>query len=295
MLITRTASVPIGFRRLRSSPWQRDSLSLAAWAKKIGFSLIDLGPDAHLAGNEGASPYLAAGLTIGSADLQDWPALISPDPARRRAAIDQNAACIRTCATLGIKNFFAVMLPEKPELPRKENFGYMIESLNQLAATFNDTNTNLVIEGWPGPGALCCTPETLRATFKECPSPRIGLNYDPSHLLRMHIDPLRFLEEFADRVYHVHGKDCELLSENLYLYGSEQPPTFGKPHGYGSLTWRYCIPGHGIFRWTRALQILASRNYKGAISIELEDENFNGSEQGEQRGLIAAGHFLMTC
>ena len=56
-----------------------------------------------------------------------------------------------------------------------------------------------------------------------------GVNYDPSHLMRMNIDPLRFLYEFGNRVYHVHGKDTEWLSDNLYDYGSEQPATFAKP------------------------------------------------------------------
>jgi hypothetical protein len=33
--------------------------------------------------------------------------------------------------------------------------------------------------------------------------------------------------------------------------------------------------------------------YKGTISVELEDMNFNGSEAGEKRGLIASRDFLV--
>jgi sugar phosphate isomerase/epimerase len=44
------------------------------------------------------------------------------------------------------------------------------------------------------------TPETYRATVRECASPLHSINYDPSHLLRMGIDPIRFLKEFAPRV-----------------------------------------------------------------------------------------------
>jgi len=295
MLTTRTGNFPIGFRRLTFSPWQKDPAHFLPWAKKLDFGVIDLGRDANADGPNGAKDFTSAGFRIGSADLPEWSGLISPDATRRHAAVEQNAAYIRACAAQGVKNFFMVMLPEKPDAPRKENFSHMIDALNNLSLTLDATDTCLVIEGWPGPGALCCTPETVRATLKACSSRRVGLNFDPSHLLRMHIDPLRFLEEFIDRVYHVHGKDCEILSENLYLYGTEQPPTFGKPRDFGWTTWRYCIPGHGGFRWTRGLEILASRNYRGVISIELEDENFNGSEIGEQRGLIAASHFLMTC
>jgi len=70
----------------------------------------------------------------------------------------------------------------------------------------------------------------------------MGVNYDPSHLIRMGIDPLRFLKEFVGRVYHVHGKDAELFADNLYEYGHEQPPTFAKEMNFGSMAWRYTIP-----------------------------------------------------
>jgi sugar phosphate isomerase/epimerase len=290
MLATRTGSFPIGFRRL-SSAWQKENGPLIEWARKLGFAHIDLGADAP----QIAPQYLEAGLSIGSADLVDWQGLISPDAGRRRKSVEANSAQIRACAALGIRNFFCVMLPERPELPRRENFNYMIDSLNALGPVLQASQGRMVIEGWPGPGALCCTPESVRALMKECSSENVGLNYDPSHLIRMGIDPLRFLEEFVERVFHVHGKDTEVLSENLYEYGLEQPPVFGKARGFGSATWRYCVPGHGGFRWSRGLEILASRNYRGGISVELEDEHYNGSEQGERRGLIAAGHFLMTC
>ena len=114
----------------------------------------------------------------------------------------------------------------------------------------------------------------------------MGINYDPSHLLRMGIDPLRFLQEFGDRVVHMHGKDTELLSENQYEFGHEQPPTFAKKIRFGSLHWRYTIPGQGVMRWGKAFQMLESIGYKGCISIELEDANFNGSTEGEQFGIL---------
>jgi len=148
------------------------------------------------------------------------------------------------------------------------------------------------VEGWPGPGALCCTPEGFREFFKACPSKALGVNYDPSHLIRMGIDPLRFLREFASRVFHVHGKDTELLPEGLYEFGNTQPPTFAKEIAFGSRHWRYTIPGHGIMSWTEALGILKESGYAGCVSIELEDANFNGSEQSEKLGLTLGRDFL---
>jgi sugar phosphate isomerase/epimerase len=123
----------------------------------------------------------------------------------------------------------------------------------------------------------------------------MGVNYDPSHLLRMGIDPLRFLREFASRVYHVHGKDTELIEEGLYRYGNFQEPTFGKPHGFGAVNWRYTIPGHGAVRWVEIFRILAEAGYQGAVSIELEDENFCGTTEGEKAGILHARDFLQSC
>ncbi len=291
MITTRTGNFPVGFRRQSSSAWQKDVGGLLQWANKLGLSHVDLGGDSLPAARE----FIAGGLKVGSLDLLNWRGLLSPDAGTRKPAVEANTALIRAGAALGIRNFLVVMIPEKPEAPRKENFGYMLDSLNALGPALDATGTHIVIEGCPAPGALCCTPETIRATLKACYSRNVGLNFDPSHLLRMHIDPLRFLEEFGDHVFHVHGKDAEILSENLYEYGSEQPPTFGKARQFGAITWRYTIPGHGCFRWRRGLEILASRNYQGVISVELEDEDFNGSEQGEQRGLTAGAHYLMTC
>jgi sugar phosphate isomerase/epimerase len=187
------------------------------------------------------------------------------------------------------------MLPEKPDLPRQENFAYMVESFTALVPVLEALVSRVVIEGWPGPGALCCTPEVLRAFFTKCPSPVMGINYDPSHLLRMGIDPLQFLREFGSRVYHIHGKDTELISENLYEYGHEQPATFASRYAFGGWSWRYTIPGHGVMHWGAALQMLHDMGYAGSISIELEDANFNGTTAGEQQGILQGAQFLTGC
>jgi sugar phosphate isomerase/epimerase len=284
---TRTGNFPIGFRR-GGTDWQKDIQSLIAWAKQNDLSVIDLGKDAPEVGQA----VLDAGLRIGSVDLSNSKGMISPDKATRDSAIAENAQFVRSCAQLGQVNYFLVMLPEKPELSRAENFGFMVDSFRQLAPVLEQHRARLVVEGWPGPGALCCTPEGYRAFFKEIPSKAMGVNYDPSHLVRMGIDYLRFLREFGDRVYHVHGKDTELLTENQYEYGTEQPATFAKPIRFGAHAWRYTIPGHGLARWVKVMRMLQTLGYQGCVSIELEDENFNGPADSEQLGFLQGARFL---
>jgi len=47
--------------------------------------------------------------------------------------------------------------------------------------------------------------------------PAFGYNYDPSHLGYQHVDYVRFINEFADRIFHVHMKD---------VYWSDVPSGF---------------------------------------------------------------------
>ena len=121
----------------------------------------------------------------------------------------------------------------------------------------------------------------------------MAVNFDPSHLIRMGIDPVRFLHEFAPRVSHVHGKDTEILGDELQEHGTLQPATFAKHHGFGEHYWRYTLPGHGCARWSRLFSILKDVHYQGMVCIELEDENFNGTEAGEKKGLELSRDFLV--
>ncbi|MDR3707931.1 MAG: sugar phosphate isomerase/epimerase [Capsulimonadaceae bacterium] len=285
-LKTKTGKFPIGFRR-GGWAWQSDLAIAIEWASNHGFGVIDLGRNASE-----VKPVIKAGLRVGSVDLLEWQGLISADKAKRADAVARNAEFIKVG---GAQNYFAVMLPEDPTKPRSENFTYMVDGLNALAPTLEAAGGRLVIEGWPGPGALCCTPETYRATFRECPSMAIGINYDPSHLLRMGIDPIRFLNEFASRVGHVHGKDTEIVLDDVYEYGVELPAAFKPNPAFGSAAWRYTIPGHGGSNWLAICKILADQGYTGAISIELEDRDYHGSDEAQQRGLIEGAQFLATC
>ncbi len=294
MAHTRTGSLPIGFRR-GWSDWQKNLDNVISFAKGNGFEGIDV---SDLPADQ-IRPILAAKLRVGSVDLKrPWEAIASADPAKRKDAVAAAAAHIKSVAALGIRNFFTVIFPDDDSRDRKENFKLAVEGYSRLAESIAGADARIVIEGYPGSyphyPAMCCTPESLRAFFKETASDRLAINFDPSHLIRMGIDPARFLEEFAGRVGHVHAKDTQIIHEGLYEFGNLQPATFAEPRLYGGYHWRYCVPGHGTAPWTTLLRMLKESKYDGMISVELEDENFNGSEAGEKRGLVAARDFLAT-
>ena len=288
MRTTGTGSFPIGFRR-GWTEWFKDTDGMIGWAKANELGVIDVGPDAAA-----VKTVTDAGLAVGSADLKSWSGIATADAAKRKAFVEENDAYVAEAVAAGAKNFFAVILPEDAKLPRAENHGYAVEGLKALGPVLEKHGAKLVLEGWPGNGALACTPETYRSLVKEAESPAIGINYDPSHLVRMGIDPVRFLKEFGERVFHVHGKDTEFDLEAVYEYGYEQKPALGTEHGFGTAFWRYTIPGHGATPWTTVLGLLQGFGYGGAVCIELEDERFNGSEDGEKAGLIAGSAFLQS-
>jgi len=289
MSSTRTGSFPIGFRRGRSE-WQKQLGNVINWAKDNGFECLDVGRDV-----EAAKQVVDAGLKLGSVDLLEWKEMIYADAEKRKTALAHNTKFVEQAAAVGARHFFIVMMPADAHLKREENYEHMVAGFKPLMQVLEEHDACIVIEGYPGPGALCCTPETLRPFLDAMDSSGAAVNYDPSHLIRMGVDPLRFLREFVADVRHVHAKDTEILHERQYELGIEQRAALTAGIGFGGNHWRYTIPGHGVMRWVQAFRMLVDAGYEGCVSIELEDANFNGTDAGERRGLLLSRHYLEGC
>ncbi|MBS0478122.1 MAG: sugar phosphate isomerase/epimerase [Proteobacteria bacterium] len=288
---TRTGGFTIGLR-LTGTLAARPVAETAAWAKASGFACVDI-----FANQRGTiREWAQAGVPVGTIDLfnTEWVGMLSADAGKRKATVAIAQQAIRETAAAGAKILFGVMLAEDVNLPRKETFRYMVESYGQIRDTLKETDTRLAIEGWPGCNAHCCNPESYRAFLKETASPHFGINYDPSHLIHMGIDPLRFVKEFAPHVVHMHGKDTFIDAERLYNIGTEQAGAFGDGLPWGGWFWRYTIPGAGRAPWSALFAELKAAGYQGHVSIELEDGDYNGTIAGEQRGFLAARDFLQS-
>jgi sugar phosphate isomerase/epimerase len=294
MAKTRTGNFPIGFRR-GWSDWQKNLQSVISFAKENDFEAIDVGDVPA----DQVKLIVSAGLRVGSVDLKrPWQAICYADPSKRRDAVALAAEYVKSIAALGIRNFFTVVFPDDDARDVKENFQIAVEGYGALADAIAPSGARIVMEGFPGSHphypALCCTPIQLRAFFRETKSSALAINFDPSHLIRMGIDPVRFLSEFGSWVGHVHAKDTEVMEDEAYDFGTLQQATIADVIPFGGYCWRYTIPGHGVARWGKMLELLKTAGYQGAISVELEDRDFNGSEAGEKRGLLASRDFLMN-
>ncbi|UCB45344.1 MAG: sugar phosphate isomerase/epimerase [Spirochaetota bacterium] len=132
---------------------------------------------------------------------------------------------------------------------------------------------------WPGGSNLPYSPALLRRMFEVIPDENFGLNFDPSHFIWQHIDYIRFVYEFKQRIFHVHAKDMDIDRDMLYEDGIVN---------CGFRWQRPRLPGMGLVDWKKLVTSLYDVNYDYVLSIEHEDSNFEGSEELVKRGFLIA-------
>jgi sugar phosphate isomerase/epimerase len=100
--------------------------------------------------------------------------------------------------------------------------------------------------------------------------PAFGLNFDPSHFHHQFVDPVLFLETFADRIYHVHIKNsARNLNGRSSILGSHLD--FGDPRR----GWDFRTPGRGGIEFEEIIRTLNRINYNGPLSVEWEDSGMD--------------------
>lgn len=100
--------------------------------------------------------------------------------------------------------------------------------------------------------------------------PAFGFNFDPSHFIHQFIDPVEFINAFADRIWHMHVKDSrvQLTGRNSILSSHLD---FGD-HRRG---WDFVSPGRGDVNWDQVIRALNRAGYDGPLSIEWEDSGMD--------------------
>jgi len=97
--------------------------------------------------------------------------------------------------------------------------------------------------------------------------PAFGLNWDPSHMVWQEVDPVGFLVDFADRIYHVDCKDTKMQTGN----GRNARLSSHLPWADPRRGWDFVSVGLGDVPWGRCFRALNAIGYDGPISIEWED------------------------
>ncbi|MDB5037450.1 MAG: sugar phosphate isomerase/epimerase [Bacteriovoracaceae bacterium] len=96
--------------------------------------------------------------------------------------------------------------------------------------------------------------------------PAFGFNFDPSHFHWQMLNPVTFVHDFSDRIFHVDFKDTKLnLDGRTGILSSHLP--FGDPRR----GWDFRSLGHGEIKFEELIRALNSIHYEGPLSVEWED------------------------
>lgn len=136
---------------------------------------------------------------------------------------------------------------------------------------------------WPGGKNLAISPQIWRRMFEEIPSKNFGLNYDPSHLVWMHMDYLKPIRDFAHRFHHAHAKDVRLDQHRLDEVGIlAHPLEYHTPK----------LPGLGEIDWGKFFSHLTAAGYDGPVCVEVEDRAYEGSLEKRKASLRQSLQYL---
>jgi sugar phosphate isomerase/epimerase len=114
----------------------------------------------------------------------------------------------------------------------------------------------------------CITAQRALDAVKQHPA--FGFNFDPSHFIHQFLNPVEFINEFKDRIFHVHVKDSRVqLSGRNSILSSHLD--FGDPRR----GWDFVSPGRGDVKWDPIIRALNRAGYQGPLSIEWEDSGMD--------------------
>lgn len=215
------------------------------------------------------------------------------DEAVREATHDHLRRCIDAAALLGV-GLVGTFVGRDVTRTLAENLRLAEKALPPLVEYAAARDVRLVVENCPMEG---WHPDGYPANLAYSPELwgwmgdlGLWLNFDPSHLVWLGIDPLAALESHADRVLHVQAKDVEVDPAARDRYG-----VFGRVidrEPWVSGWWRYRIPGLGQVDWRRLIDRLHQHGYAGTVSVEHEDPVWSGDPDRVRQGLTIAHRTL---
>ena len=136
---------------------------------------------------------------------------------------------------------------------------------------------------WPGGKNLAISPAIWDKMFTIIPEANFGLNYDPSHLVWMQMDPVQPIYDYKERLHHIHLKDVKVYPEKLNRVG-----ILANPLEYHSPK----IPGLGDVPWGRFFAALTDVGYRGPCCIEVEDKAYEKSEEDVNMAILTSRNYL---
>jgi len=198
-----------------------------------------------------------------------------PEGVRQRAAEDMKRAA-RVARKLGADTVvgftgssiwkYIAQFPPVPDSVIEAGYQDFADRWNPILDVFDAEGVRYAHEVHPSEIAFDYW-TSKRAAEAVDNRPAFGFNWDPSHMVWQGIDPVSFIWDFQDRIYHVDCKDTHVRTANgrAGILGSLLP------WGDQRRRWDFVSTGRGDVNWEDAFRALDAIGYSGPISIEWED------------------------
>ena len=279
---------------------------ICEWAEAQGFEALEVAAWPDLGDRPFTATHLAVeGFDRGAADatrelfarhhlelssIAYYDNNLHPDGDERTAVHAHVHRCIDAAASLGCPTV-GTFVGRDPTRSVAENLREAESVFRPLVDHAGEAGVKLIIEncvmeGWHPdgyPGNLAYSPELWEWMF----SLGLYLNYDPSHLLWMGIDPVEAVRPYVDRIPHAQAKDIELdpAARNRFGWPGR---AVARDDAWDVGWWRYRVPGRGQVDWSRLVDALYQGGFDGVLSVEHEDPVWGGTEEKVEIGLRIA-------
>lgn len=276
MIGSLTAAAALG--RAEAKSWKPKLGFLTAWseanlafARQEGFTCLALQEEAAFEKPEEADKAKAALGRAGivATSLMSVVNHTAPDGAQRKKANERFLRAMAQAANLGVP-YVATLSGNLPGRRLGEQVDEIVRVYHeQYFPVCQKHNLKIVWEPWPEGPNVATGPAGYEALFKAFSDVSyVGLQYDPSHLVRQFMDPIQCARDFVDKIWDVHLKDTEIFWPVLKKVGI-------RPVN-GARWWRYRLPGFGSVDWRSFFTVLMDAGYQGGMNIEHEDELYGG-------------------
>lgn len=211
----------------------------------------------------------------------DWaPAELAGDPeGKREWAIEEMKRTAKAAKALGVDvvNGFTgssiwhwiYPFPPVSDDDIKKGYDYFAGKWGPIFDVFQENGIKFALEVHPTEIAfdIYSTQMALEAVGNH---PAFGFNFDPSHLIWQGMDPVEFIYEFPDRIFHAHMKDAKVRLNGRNGINSSHLP-FGDPRR----GWDFVSVGRGDVDFKAIVRALNTIGYAGPLSVEWEDNGMD--------------------
>lgn len=220
-----------------------------------------------------------------------YPNPLDPDVKQAEVYIEHIKKMIRAASRLGL-GVVNTFIGRDQTRSVEDNLKLFADRWPSIVKTAEEHNIRIGIENcpmlftsdeWPGGKNLATTPAIWDRMFELIPSPALGLNYDPSHMVWQMMDPVRPIYDYKHKLFHIHLKDVKVHREKLDRVGiMAYPLEYHTPK----------IPGLGDVNWRDFFSALTTVKYRGPVCIEVEDKAFEGSPEDVETAILTSRNYL---